>query len=258
MTIDLRGRPFRLFPKDVIGGQILRFGLFDLVVTEALTRLASRGEIVLEVGANIGFMSRVLADAVGHDGHVFSFEPHPAVYEDLVANCSEPNIRLYNVAVSDSPGVGDLFVPSEFSDNRGVSSLDHSAGASSIEVPLVRLDDLFPNDSYVGVMKIDIEGHEMEALRGCSSLLSERRVRDIVFEDHNAHNSEVIQHFQSLDYTIFRLAKRFRGPRLLGLAAPARESSWESPSFLATSDPTRAISLLHSPGWRGLRPRPSS
>src|SRR4051794_17105732 len=73
------GLPLEVRSDESIGYALITTGLFDLAVTEALLRLADPGELVIDVGANIGCMTSALASVVGHDGEVWAFEPSPSV-----------------------------------------------------------------------------------------------------------------------------------------------------------------------------------
>lgn len=69
------GWPIRFHSRDVIGRALLRNGVFELPVSEALCRLANAGELCFDVGANIGYMSAVLAS---RGAQVVAFEPMPS------------------------------------------------------------------------------------------------------------------------------------------------------------------------------------
>jgi hypothetical protein len=87
-------------PADAIGSSILRTGIYDLLVTETLFRLADPGDVTVD-RANIGHMSSVLAAATGARGRVLSFEPHPEVVAVL-----ERNVRRWRL----DPGLGRIDV----------------------------------------------------------------------------------------------------------------------------------------------------
>src|SRR4051812_44226471 len=70
------GQRLRTPPRTNIGQQLAVLGVFDLMVTGALWRLADPGETALDVGANIGYMSAVRARGVGRGGRVIGYEPH--------------------------------------------------------------------------------------------------------------------------------------------------------------------------------------
>src|SRR3954449_12172031 len=74
---------------DHIAKALLHLGVFDLVVTETLWRLIDPGEVVVDAGANIGYMSSIMAARVGAGcgGGGGAFEPHPQLFRELQANC---------------------------------------------------------------------------------------------------------------------------------------------------------------------------
>ena len=61
-------------------------GVCDLIVTESLWRLTQPGELAVDVGANIGYMSSILAKRVGSSGSVYAFEAHPEIFKELKHN----------------------------------------------------------------------------------------------------------------------------------------------------------------------------
>jgi hypothetical protein len=73
-------------PGELLGRTLDRNGVYELAVSEFLFRLADRGELAVDVGANIGYMSSVLAASVGPGGQVRSFEPHPDLFRCLTLN----------------------------------------------------------------------------------------------------------------------------------------------------------------------------
>jgi FkbM family methyltransferase len=253
-VVQLRGHAFHIDPDEVIGRQILHFGLFDLLVTEALFRLTDTGETAADVGANIGYMACVLADRAGSSGMVYAFEPHPDLYRKLQLNTAGRAVRAVQAAVSDHDGQASLNIPQAFADNRGIATLERTDDAGdAIEVAAVTLDSAFPPDTAIGVLKIDIEGHELAALRGAKRMIGQGRIRDIVFEEHNTRSSPVVALLASSGYEVFRLHKRFFGPELRDPGTPVKESTWESPSFLATRDAERAKARFAKGGWACLR-----
>src|SRR4051794_36536516 len=131
------GGEIRVSPNDDIGKQILTLGVFDLVLTETLWRLAEPGELALDVGANIGYATAVLAERVAHRGargEVWSFEPHPVLHTELLANCALiqqhcPSVKLKPIAAaaSDRRGVVRLEIPPDFAANRGIARVAQRA-----------------------------------------------------------------------------------------------------------------------------------
>src|SRR4051794_35687867 len=73
-------------PGEMHGSAILRTGLLDLAVSEALFRLTEPGARTVDAGANIGHMTSILALRAGRSGSVVAFEPHPATARMLRRN----------------------------------------------------------------------------------------------------------------------------------------------------------------------------
>jgi FkbM family methyltransferase len=249
---------------DAIGRSILTLGVHELVVSEVLWRLVDPGETCLDVGANLGYMTSLLSARVGSPGRVHAFEPHPTVFARLKRNLANftkrEAVTIYDNAVGAVDGIADLFESSDFAENEGTSSLVMANGEALPQLPkhrvsLRRLDSLFAEDDAIGLMKIDVEGGELDVLTGATRLLTGHRVRDIVWEDHAVYPSESAQILFENGYRIFQFAKRVLGPSVWEPSGQpgTRKLPWETPNYLATLDPARAESRLRARGWYCLR-----
>lgn len=256
------GLPLTFDTSDHIGAFILHHGVYDLCVTEAVWRLTDPGETVLDVGANIGYMTSLMARRVGLDGIVHAFEPHPDIIRDLDANVkswpSPPasRVELHQVALSDCDREGILVDAVGFDTNRGISFIgedEHVEAGTTHDVPLRRLDGMSLGSSSFGVMKLDVEGHEEAVLVGAERMLNSGQIRDIVFEDHFAMPSSVARLLESHGYTVFRLRQRTRGLVVTPLDRQALGNLEGPPNFVATRDPQRVVKRLSRPGWAALR-----
>jgi FkbM family methyltransferase len=245
----------------MIGQSIIHTGVFEMATTEALVRLVDPGELVLDIGANIGYMTSLLACASGPGGRVIAYEPNPAVYQQLAENVrrwdrvSLGTIELRQAALSDREGTAWLTIPQGGSEWATLS--DHPVGRSpaathsTVPVRVVTLDREL-KDQSVGVLKLDVEDHEPAALRGAQAMLEKGRIRDILFEDHNSYPSETTAMLEQRGYSVFDIAAR-----PLGLVVDAPElrsvyASWHAPMRLATLDPVRAKRRLSVRGWISL------
>jgi FkbM family methyltransferase len=255
------GAPLLIAPDETIGRAVWRTGVFDLTVVEALLRLADTGELVLDVGANIGFMTSALAYAVGSTGQVVSFEPHPGLVPKLRQNVNLWRSRLgWNhvtvspIALSNQEGEATLTMPSGFARNQGIATLEADQGGEKVKVRTRTLNASLSTDETVGVMKLDVEGHEHSVLTGSIDLLSKGLIRDIVFEEHNKYPTIVTQLLESHGYQVFGMRKGIFGPQLtLGTDAKFSLTGGESPNYLATRDAFRASQRLGSLGWHALK-----
>lgn len=250
-------------PRETIGSELWYYGIFDLVVAEALVRLVDRGDFGLDIGANIGQMTSLLSVLVGKEGRVAAFEPHPELFGELQGfvkkglNGSGASIDLRQLALSRESGRGLLELPVHWDCNRGVGRLAESSeqyrenGSRTVPVELAALDDVIGPDEMVGICKIDVEGHELSVFQGAQRLLSRRRIRDIVFEDFRGYPSPVHRFLENNGYSLFALHAGSLRPKLsaVGRGAPtfgAREGC----NFLATCEPARARSRFSGFGWK--------
>jgi len=129
----------------------------------------------IDVGANIGAFTLIMARQVGETGRVLAIEPYPFVAERLVENLSLNrmlNVQVVMCALADRSKTATLYVPDPKWPNQGVASLSPVRGSqlvSQIEVQCFTLDDLLEKLDWterLDLMKIDVEGHEMSVLRG--------------------------------------------------------------------------------------------
>jgi FkbM family methyltransferase len=246
---------------DPLGLAVERTGVYDLVVAETLARLADPGETAVDAGANVGFVSNLLAYAVGRSGRVVSFEPHPQIFQTLARNAARLKdvdgldvVELNRAAVSSVPGTLPLGIdPATFAQNKGTASLERPDSAESADVRTVRLDDSLSGP--VGVLKLDVEGHELAALGGAERLLSQHRVRDIVFEEHQPPPTAVTELLQAHGYSVFGVRQGVLGPIRCSPEQAYRRQLWDPPALLATADPARAAVRLKPRGWVCLRER---
>lgn len=242
---------------ETVGKSIWTTGVYDIAVSEVLFRLTPVGGQAIDAGANVGYMTSLLAAKAGPGGRVESFEPHPVVGQrlrDNVRHGAGPAVAavgVHAVALSDAAGVARFVIPGDFAANEGIGHIAAGGGpaANEITVPTATLDDLFP-DRRFDVMKIDVEGHEAAVLRGARGLLGRGAIRHVVFEDHAIAASEPARLLKAAGYTLLQLGWAMRGPVTAPLDAPRVCKDYEAASYLATLDAAGAAALLAPRGWR--------
>ena len=131
---------------------------------------ARSGDIIADVGANIGLYTIALAKRVGDTGKVHAFEPDPANFCTLDRHCRLNHVIARVVAHQMAVAGADARVA--FESGRGPESRIGN-GAPVSEVDGVRLDSFFAED-HIDILKIDVEGFEEEVLKGASGLLRDR------------------------------------------------------------------------------------
>jgi FkbM family methyltransferase len=249
------GCPIEINVDETIGRAVWTTGIYDLAVVETLWRLADPNLLSLDVGANIGAMTGALAR---RSAEVWAFEPHPTLNRRLAANVDRFHdrrgyapCRVLEIAVSDSEGEAELILPDDFATNNGTARLEPTNAETGITVRTSRLDTLL-DDREVGVMKLDVEGHEAAVLRGARNAMEAARIQNIVFEDHLQRESEVRRMLKDHGYSIFSIGWKIFGPTLDDESRPASHA-FEAPNFLATRDSRRALERLRHRGWDSLR-----
>lgn len=253
------GDRLHIWPKRHIGGHIYMRGCHEIHVCEALWRLTDRGETVVDVGGNIGQMTCLLAGLVGPNGCVHSFEAHPGVFEILDENVklnALDNVSIFNLAATSEARVLFLSTGEQISMNEGTASVLDSADYGSdapAKISGVTLDSCFPIEE-IGLLKIDVEGHEVEVLRGASEILRSKRVRDIAYEWRDFDDDEPHTLLGGFGYQIFSLSHNWRG-LVVEPFLPSQSDRGVAVDFLATIDPGRVTERLRTKGWRCLSSR---
>lgn len=163
--------------------------------------LLSAGDIVLDIGANIGAYAFRASRVVGAAGRVIAFEPLPANRDRLAEgkkiNGLE-NLTICGVAAGDQDGKVTLYAGARMSS----ASMVRVAESNSIEVPVRRVDDLLPelNLPRVDWVKMDIEGAEPMALRGMKAIL--RDFQPGVLFENDAGGAEAASILEAAGYEI--------------------------------------------------------
>ncbi|HEX2127716.1 MAG TPA: FkbM family methyltransferase, partial [Solirubrobacterales bacterium] len=132
------GLPLEVNMSDQVGFSIAVGRVFDPCVTETLHRLIDPGDVVADVGANVGYMTSLASVQAGRQGKVLAFEPHPRVFADLSRNVARwrenggvGNVELRQLALSDEPGEGTLVSGPSFEANMGLAALSSEEPASA-------------------------------------------------------------------------------------------------------------------------------
>jgi FkbM family methyltransferase len=166
---------FRVVTEDFIGRRLYKHGAYEAATIEFLRGYLriQPGDILLDVGANIGWFA-VFFDRLAPAGaEVLAFEPDPLNYELLTHNLRVNDCRKVTPvmrAVSDARRTSRLYLYPD--KNRGRHSLVPSEGREVVDVETITLDEFLGERARrVRFMKMDIEGHEYAALAGARELL---------------------------------------------------------------------------------------
>jgi len=159
MYVDLRDTGF--------APHLMFEGYWEYWITEFIWRNAKPGQVALDVGANHGYYTLLLADLVGPNGKVHAFEPNPRLAELLGQNIALNG--YWHVADARAAAVGDQDGDVVRPGQQLPADLD-AAHLALHEVPLVSLDEAVPGRA--DFLKIDVEGAEEAVWRGMQRLIA--------------------------------------------------------------------------------------
>lgn len=154
---------------------------FDVIESELMK--LNEGDVFVDIGANIGYLTILASKRVGASGHVYSYEPSEREYSRLLRNLAvnkTSNVHASRLALSNFTGQVALWVSEEHTGlNRILSPGANVAG--DVSVPVSRLDELLYLPE-IKLIKIDVEGAEFLVLEGMTALFNRTAIDSIVVE----------------------------------------------------------------------------
>jgi FkbM family methyltransferase len=189
----------------------------DRAERQLLRKILFQGAIVADVGANIGVYSKFLSRCVGPSGLVHSFEPSRDNFRRLSAVTRDvSNVRLTQAAVGERSGRCELYV----SDKLNVDHRAYKADGDSrrvVPTQMVALDDYFKHGQRVDLIKMDIQGYELHALRGAQRVLNENSDINLLLEFWPAGLAQAGVRWEELVELLQRLNMNLTVVRTCGL-----------------------------------------
>jgi FkbM family methyltransferase len=176
------GHQMYLDPGDSMGLSLDH--VYEPLETLLVQNYVKPGQVVLDIGANIGYYTLIFANLVGTAGRVYAFEPDPYSFETLKRNVTingYRNVILEQKAVSNQNAQVRLGLDNFNNLDHRIISVDDKR--RSVNVDVVRLDDYFlGGQESVDFIKMDIQGAEGLALYGMQSLLARSRAVTLLTE----------------------------------------------------------------------------
>jgi FkbM family methyltransferase len=165
----------------LIAPYLLLDGIWEPEITALVQRLLKPGMTFVDVGANIGYYTLLATKQVGHTGKVYAFEPEPLNFEllrkNVIVNWFSGVVRTEKKAVSDAGGQIDFYVRQNYRGNSSIGPVTREHlenlydSMERIQVETISLDEYFPEPPSIDVLKIDVEGAELDALQGMRHLI---------------------------------------------------------------------------------------
>lgn len=206
----LQGYRFEL---DLQREKDLWLGSYELELQLAISQLLETGQVAFDVGANLGYMTLLMAEAVGPSGSVIAFEPLPhnvrRIQTNLALNPPVGPVSLLPVAVGAQSGRARFLVHPSPAMGKLQGSSGRAAGyEGELEVEMVALDDFVRErgNRSPDLIKIDVEGGEAQVLAGAQGLLKSSRPT-VLLEIHGGQAARAcLETFRASGYRVVRLA----------------------------------------------------
>lgn len=181
--------------KDFTIGFMLNGGIVEKATADAAEHILSKGDIVFDIGANLGYTALHFADLVGPQGKVFAFEPDPelAVRLEKVRDLNSlPQMFVRRKAVSREHGQAQFIIGEESYLGRLADSTEVSTSNRLITVNMTSVDRVVANEGItrVALIKIDVEGGELNVLHGMKETLARHKPVLLI----EFHTSELEEH----------------------------------------------------------------
>jgi FkbM family methyltransferase len=218
------------------------------------------GDVFVDVGAHDGLISLLAAHAVGHSGCVYSFEPNPAAFARLRCICRAyrlVRVHCENCAVGSAEGTAVLYVPADATGATLSERASLTEGATRQPCRVRTLDSFWQERSIMAsptLLKIDVEGAELDVLTGAQTLLASDTPPMIIFEASNGNAStfgrtvdQVLNFLASFGYRFWTL----RHPNLIPVTRSTEINPSQNPDFW--TDVLALHPKLHAPRLDVLR-----
>ena len=170
--VEIEGRQMFVGEDDIFDLSINK--IWEPNETSIVKKNVHTGDVVLDIGANIGYYTLLLAQLVGPSGKVYAFEPDPKNFELLEKNVdinNYKNVILIQKAVSNCNEKTKLFLSKDRAQNRIFDS-SNDGMSNNIEVETITLDEFFKDFAQtINFIKMDVEGTEFRVIQGMLLLL---------------------------------------------------------------------------------------
>lgn len=202
------GAIFKTYPDCVVSSSLIYSDFPEYYEIVFLRNFLSNNDCVLDIGANVGHISLLLADVVSPE-NIYLFEPTPVSYERLKENWKLNGFdtnNIFQIAIGSVDT--SVFINNSQNPVTTNSVTTGKANENYIAVEQKTLDSLIDiwSNKDIGLIKIDVEGYENEVFRGARNLIKTKRPKIIMFESLDGQNDPFIKSvLADLNYKVFQL-----------------------------------------------------
>ncbi|HID18118.1 TPA: FkbM family methyltransferase [Candidatus Bathyarchaeota archaeon] len=179
--IKVFGYKLHLNPNDSLCGAMAS-GIYERFEVDLFRRVVKEGDVIVDVGAHIGYYTLLAAALIGKNGKVYAFEPEPLSFSILTRNVKENNFNdrviLVKRAVSDKTAKVKLFPL-----NKNLRSYVTLPSGKTVDIETTTLDEFFEDKNWkVDVVKIDVDGAESLVFSGMKKIVEQNRNLKVFME----------------------------------------------------------------------------
>ena len=175
--VEIEGR--KMYTQNNDGLALSIFKIYEPNQTEIVKKYVHKDDIVIDIGAHVGYYTLLMAQLVGENGKVYSFEPDPVNFQLLKKSVEIngfENVILIQKAVSNITNKVKLFLGDDDSAINRIYDAKLGDTKESIDVESITIDEYFKeNDELINFIKIDSEGSEVKIVNGMKQFLSRNK-----------------------------------------------------------------------------------
>jgi len=187
----------------------------DLIHSHDVLR---KGDIVLDIGANIGYYAIMESRLVGETGCVLAVEPSPKNFDLLNENIrlnSVRNIKTYNLAMGETNGKAEMYISNRSNWSRLVDKDLNDTINETVVLDISTVDEFIKDRPLPTFVRMDVEGYEINILRGMKKWMTNDNLTIFVeFHPHFMSHAECVECFDILKAAGFKLRKCLLNPCL--------------------------------------------
>ena len=186
---NIQGSKMWLDPADEgIARDLIIYGIREYETTALVKSIVAPGDVIMDIGANIGYYALMESGLAGSAGKVYAVEPNPQSVEILKRNVQMnglKNVKVFSLAIGDKDGAGKLNI-SRKSNWCSMSGEKSELFVDSVEVAVVSVDSFIKDRARPDFIRMDVEGFEYEIIKGMRKLMASDGRLGLLIEVHAA------------------------------------------------------------------------
>ncbi len=224
---NFHGFAWDLLVPSNIDTEIQKERIWEPILTKYIEHHVKPGMNVVDVGANFGWFTLIMASRVTKTGRVHAFEPEPSFFRRLInhlalnfslKNISDNNVTLYDMALSDELCTRWIVKnPGPYYSSATISETEPGLNIESTLIRCITLDTIWEPEQPLHFIKVDVDGYELKFLKGATRTITVYRPRMILEISKPEDAEEMYQLLKSWNYNI-KLESSMRDVSLANLA----------------------------------------